>query len=127
LVVLADWELRAGDAFELIDELDDSSVQLTMSSPPYNIGKSYESRVALEHYLDPYRALIKRLFRKTAAEGVVCWQVGNHVRDRVVVPLDCLFFPLFSRRAFCPGTGSSGTFATAYMPNSVSRAATKRS
>jgi adenine-specific DNA-methyltransferase len=50
-VLLADWDLRRVDAFELVSELEDGSVQLTISSPPYNIGKDYERRVGLERYL----------------------------------------------------------------------------
>ena len=41
----ATWDLRAVDAFELIDEPEDGSVQLTITSPPYNIGKRYERRL----------------------------------------------------------------------------------
>jgi len=41
-VLPATWDLRAVDASELIDEPEDGSVQLTITSPPYNIGKRYE-------------------------------------------------------------------------------------
>jgi DNA modification methylase len=37
--------LRAGDAFELIDKPEDGSVQLTITSPPFNIGKRSERRL----------------------------------------------------------------------------------
>jgi adenine-specific DNA-methyltransferase len=101
-VVLADWELRAGNAFEHVSELADQSVQLTVTSPPYNIGKRYERRVELDHYLEPYRAFLLELFAKTAGTGVVCWQVGNYVERGIAVPLDCLFLPLFLEAGFVP-------------------------
>ena len=126
-MLLADWELRTGDAFELVDQLDDSSVQLTVSSPPYNIGKRYERRVALGSTLAPCSGVTLKLFTKTARTGVVCWQVGDHVGDGVVLPLDCLFLPLFVEAGFLPGTGSSGTFATVSMPSGASPDATRRS
>jgi DNA modification methylase len=44
-VQLAEWDLCAGDAFELVSELEDASVQLTATSPPYNSGRRYEHRV----------------------------------------------------------------------------------
>jgi adenine-specific DNA-methyltransferase len=78
-------------------------VQLTVTSPPYNIGKAYERRIELEPYLSRYGAFIKELHAKTSETGVVCWQVGNYVEDGgVVVPLDCLFFPLFLEAGFLP-------------------------
>ena len=83
-------------------KLDDGSVQLTVTSPPYNIGKSYERRVELESYLAPYREFARTLFAKTAEMGVVCWQVGNYVEDGVILPLDCLFLPLFVEAGFVP-------------------------
>ncbi len=97
---LAEWDIRAGDAFELVSELGDASVQLTVTSPPYNIGKRYERRVALERYLAPYRGFAKSLYRKTAEKGLVCWQVGSYVKDGTVIPLDCLFLPLFLEAGF---------------------------
>jgi adenine-specific DNA-methyltransferase len=101
-VVLADWELHAGNAFELVSELEERSVQLTVTSPPYNIGKRYERRVELDRYLTPFRAFLGALYIKTAEAGVVCWQVGNYVEDGAVVPLDCLFLPLFLEAGFVP-------------------------
>ena len=101
-MLLADWEICAGDAFELVGELDDGSVQLTVTSPPYNIGKRYERRVELDRYLAPYREFARNLFTKTAETGVVCWQVGNYVEDGVILPLDCLFLPLFVEAGFLP-------------------------
>ena len=83
-------------------ELAEQSVQLTVTSPPYNIGKRYERRVELERYLAPYRAFLAELFGKTAEKGVVCWQVGNYVERGAVVPLDCLFLPLFLEAGFVP-------------------------
>ena len=34
-----------------MDEVGDGSVQLIVTSPPYNVGKSYESPLALKEYL----------------------------------------------------------------------------
>ena len=37
----------SGDCLQLLRQLPDASVDLVVSSPPYNIGKEYESRVDL--------------------------------------------------------------------------------
>ena len=41
-----------GDSLELLKSIPDSSVQLVVTSPPYNIGKIYENPTSLEEYLE---------------------------------------------------------------------------
>jgi adenine-specific DNA-methyltransferase len=91
---------RPGNSFELIKEIPDNSIQLTVSSPPYNIGKEYEPRVSLEAYLAPYRELITDLFAKTRETGSVAWQVGSHVDHGEIFPLDIWFYQLFKDAGF---------------------------
>ncbi|WP_144882529.1 DNA-methyltransferase [Microbacterium paraoxydans] len=43
--------LLRGDCIELLRQLPASSVDLTVTSPPYNIGKSYESFKSLDEYV----------------------------------------------------------------------------
>lgn len=91
-----------GDAFALLDQIPDGSVKLVLSSPPYNIGKSYER--GLFKSQDEYRVwmkrFIKKLVKKVRPDGHICWQVGNHVLNGQIEPLDYMFFPLFSERGF---------------------------
>jgi len=89
-----------GDSFSKVKALCTDSVQLTVTSPPYNLGKSYESKIELQQYLAPYEEFIAELHRVTSDDGSVCWQVGNHVNDGAVTPLDIHFFPLFQRAGF---------------------------
>lgn len=96
----ADWEFRIGDAFRLIRDVADNSIDLTVTSPPYNIGKTYEKRATLASYLSDYKPFIQNLYVKTASRGSVCWQVGNHVARGEVFPLDALFYPLFKEAGF---------------------------
>lgn len=71
------------------------SVQLIVTSPPYNIGKEYERRTSLDRYIDQQRKVISEAVRVLAVGGSLCWQVGNHVDRGEVVPLDAVFYPLF--------------------------------
>jgi len=76
-------------------------VQLTVTSPPYNIGKSYEHRVDLDRYLESLRPLRRQsLFAKTAPGGSVCWQVGNYVENGEVFPLDIFFYRILKKCRF---------------------------
>jgi adenine-specific DNA-methyltransferase len=87
-----------GDAFELLDDVPDGSVKLVLSSPPYNIGKSYER--GLFKTQDDYRiwmqGFIEKLVKKLRPDGHICWQVGNHVENGKLEPLDYLFYPMFA-------------------------------
>ena len=51
-----------GDCFAALCDLEDDSVQLTFTSPPYNIGKAYETRREMKDYLEPYGELLKTLY-----------------------------------------------------------------
>jgi len=42
-------------------------------------------------------AVIAAAVRVLAPDGSICWQVGNHVDDGEVFPLDALLYPLFKR------------------------------
>jgi len=68
---------------------------LAVTSPPYNIGKSYERRTSLDHYLACQETVIGEVVRVLADGGSICWQVGNHVDKGEVFPLDTLLYPIF--------------------------------
>lgn len=89
-----------GDASELIERIPDQSVSLVLSSPPYNIGKSYERGMfkSLEDYIKWMDELIGKIIQKMKPDGSVCWQVGTYVKDGALIPLDYLFFPMFEKR-----------------------------
>ena len=92
--------LHRGDVATLLPEIDDGSVDLVVSSPPYNIGKPYETRVSTEDYLDFQKVIIKGLYRILSKKGSICWQVGSHFSREELLPLDFLFYPLFKEAGF---------------------------
>jgi DNA modification methylase len=89
------WE---GDALELLKTMPSASVQLVITSPPYNIGKIYENPTSLEDYLEKQLPIIDELIRVLRPEGSICWQVGNYVNKGEIVPLDIPFYNIFKRR-----------------------------
>lgn len=83
-----------------ISDFTDGKFQLVITSPPYNIGKSYEQRSSLEEYLSWQEEVIKALTPKIAACGSIVWQVGNYVDKGEIVPLDICFYPIFKKLGF---------------------------
>lgn len=69
-----------GDCRDLITAIPDQSVQVIVTSPPYNIGKSYERKVSLAAYLKREREVINLCIDKLKPGGSICWQVGNRAK-----------------------------------------------
>lgn len=88
--------VHAGDCLELLRYCPDSAFQLVVTSPPYNIGKEYETKLKLRNYLDQQSMVIRECVRCLSPNGSICWQVGNHVDDGAIVPLDAVLYPIFA-------------------------------
>ena len=84
-----------GDCLELLKNIPDESLQLVVTSPPYNIGKEYEKRLQLDVYIEQQAKVIKESVRALSPSGSICWQVGNYVDKGSIVPLDTVLFPIF--------------------------------
>jgi adenine-specific DNA-methyltransferase len=95
--VLADAGVTmvSGDVRDLLPHLPDNSITLIITSPPYNIGKEYETRVPLEDYLREQTSVIEHLCRVLRDDGSICWQVGNFIDRGEIYPLDILYYPIF--------------------------------
>ena len=74
---------------------ENESMQLIVTSPPYNLGKEYERRTSLERYVEEQAACIAEAVRLLHPSGSICWQVGNHVDDGEIFPLDIILYELF--------------------------------
>ena len=91
----ADIVLYHGDVVSLLEEIPNQTVGLVITSPPYNLGKDYESRVEIEKYLDQQAGIISELHRVLKDDGSLCWQVGNFVENGEAYPLDILYYGIF--------------------------------
>lgn len=90
-------DFHLGDCLDLFDRLQTESVQLVVTSPPYNIGKRYEERLTMEQYLDQQAAVIAQSVRVLKDGGSICWEVGNHiVGPQEILPLDIVLHPIFA-------------------------------
>jgi len=87
--------LSCEDNLSFMRRLAGGTIKLIVTSPPYNLGKEYESRTSLDAYLKGQRTVIKECVRLLHDKGSICWQVGNYVENGGVVPLDTLLYPIF--------------------------------
>lgn len=92
----ADLVLFEGDCLDLLRDIPDCFVKLVVTSPPYNLGKPYESRLDLSDYLAQQRRVIAECIRVLDEAGSICWQVGNYVDDGEIIPLDIALYPIFA-------------------------------
>ena len=69
-------ELIQGDCLEKMKDIPDGSVDLTVTSPPYDNLRTYNGNNAQwgEHV---WKAVLQELFRVTKQGGVVVWVVGD--------------------------------------------------
>lgn len=88
--------LYHGSCLDLLSQIPGKSIQLIVTSPPYNIGKEYEKKLKLEKYLEQQKAVITECNRILKENGSICWQVGNYVDNGSIIPLDTVLYPIFS-------------------------------
>ena len=85
------------DVLESLRKIKTSSVQLVVTSPPYNIGKEYEKRTNYSDYFEWQAEVISECFRVLKPGGSICWQVGNGIDKGEVIPLDAVFYSMFKK------------------------------
>lgn len=92
-----DFEIINEDCLSVVSKIEDGKFDLILTSPPYNIGKSYETKTSIENYLETQKEIILELVRTLSANGNLCWQVGNYVHKGEVFPLDLYYYQIFKK------------------------------
>ena len=90
--------MACADNLAFMRDLPDDSMMLVVTSPPYNLGKTYERRSSLESYVQMQARVIAECVRVLHPRGSLCWQVGNHVSGGEVFPLDAILYRVFKDR-----------------------------
>lgn len=62
---------------EQMTELSDNSIHLTVTSPPYNVGKDYDEDFTLKEYLKFLKTVWKEVHRVLVPGGRVCINIAN--------------------------------------------------
>jgi DNA modification methylase len=90
-----DYVIQRGDSLQVLKGIEDGKFDLILTSPPYNIGKSYETKTSIEKYLATQEEIIIELIRTLSDRGSLCWQVGNYVEKGEIFPLDIYYYQIF--------------------------------
>ncbi len=90
------------DCLLMLNNLPDECIDLVISSPPYNLGKEYESRQAIEIYLEEQTAILRECSRVLKNTGSLFWQVGAFSEKGMLIPLDIRFFPILESCGLIP-------------------------
>lgn len=90
-------EVYCGDSINYLREFPENKFDLIITSPPYNVGKSYEVKETIERYLKSQEEIIKELVKVLSDRGSICWQVGNYVEKGEVFPLDIYYYQIFKK------------------------------
>lgn len=69
-------QLHKGDCLELMKNIPENSIDLTVTSPPYDNLRTYNGNIAQWNF-DKFKDIAKELYRVTADGGVVVWIVAD--------------------------------------------------
>lgn len=89
--------IECADNVDFMRSLKKESMNLIVTSPPYNIGKEYERKTSIEAYIEQQATTISEAVRLLHPNGSICWQVGNHVDNGEIFPLDIVLYNLFKQ------------------------------
>lgn len=82
--------LYPGDCRTLLRKIKTSTVDLVVTSPPYCMGKVYEKTKKTDDFIKNHAEILPEIVRITKKGGSICWQVGYHVKNGAITPLDFL-------------------------------------
>jgi modification methylase len=107
-----------GHSAEAMSELPDDSVALMVTSPPYHVGKEYDSDLSFDQYLELLRAVFQETYRVLEPGGRAVVNVANLGRrpyvslsDHVAAIMEDLKFLPRGEVIWLKGRGASGSCA----------------
>lgn len=91
-------DIQCEDNLIYLAKINSNSMDLVITSPPYNIGKSYEkSNLSMSNYIDLQSQVISECARVLKESGSICWQIGNYIDKGEVYPLDIILYEIFKK------------------------------
>lgn len=92
--------LYYGDCDKLIKKIPDEYCDLIVTSPPYCIGKAYEDvNDDIETFKKQQTIIFDDIYRILKKGGSLCWQVGYHVNQSSIIPLDYYVYQIFGEQS----------------------------
>lgn len=88
--------IHHGDSLEFLKNLPEEKIfNLIFTSPPYNLGKVYETKTDVDNYLSLITPILQESAKRLADDGSFCLQLGLGLyKNKKTVPLDYIFFPI---------------------------------
>ena len=74
---------------ENMDEIPDDSVNLMITSPPYNVGKDYDEDLSLDEYLELLTSVFGQAYKKLVTGGRACINIAN-IGRKPYIPLHAM-------------------------------------
>ncbi len=91
--------LYHGNCEDLLKQLPDESVDLIITSPPYCIGKAYEDPSDdIVTFRNRHLKIFPDIYRVLKQGGNICWQIGYHIFNGSIVPLDYYIYEIFNEK-----------------------------
>ncbi len=88
--------LYHGDSTDFLHKLSSTNINidLTVTSPPYNIGKEYEARISVDEYVESCSQWMSQIYKITKPDGAFWLNVGHfEVPDKgLCVPIPYLLW-----------------------------------
>ncbi len=66
------YKIINGDAYKELNKFEQNKFDLIITSPPYNLGKEYETKKTIEEYLVTQELIIEQLVRVLSEKGSIC-------------------------------------------------------
>ena len=88
------------DCNVVLKKIEKKSVDLIITSPPYCMKKAYESPDDdINTFRKCHEEIFDNVYRVLKPGGSICWQVGYHISEACVIPLDFLVYDIFTKRS----------------------------
>ena len=78
---------------ENMEDIPDNSVNLMITSPPYNVGKEYDDDLSIEEYRELLKNVFQETYNKLATGGRACVNIAN-VGRKPYIPLHSLIIDI---------------------------------
>ncbi len=84
-------KIICGDCLEVMKDIPDKSIDLVLTSPPYNLGIDYDNYIdnkELKQYLEWQKEILKECIRVLKDGGRLAWQVPSITQEKMYYPLN---------------------------------------
>lgn len=89
--------LYYGDCLKLLKKIPSNFIDIVVTSPPYCMGKAYEDpHNDIQTFKNQHTKIFNDLYRVVKPGGSICWQIGYHITNNCIVPLDYIVYDVFT-------------------------------